>query len=464
MFASLKLAPKFALPAVIFLVLIVVALGVLVADRNTQIDFTTQQARGARYLRGVAEIHGSAALASLGHQGAQADWRGKVDQLQSRFGRALQTNVQAEAAMQSMSNDADLSTMRAKLRDLIVRIGDRSNLILDQQLDSYDMADIVLNRLPDLMDRVVVTAEMQNNSSASQQGASFLIATAALAETVDGLSASLGSAFDTNADGSLKSALGTEWGGLHDQIAHFTEALHTGEASTAMAASLLGRLQLFDEHACAELTRLLDRRVDSLEAGQWRNAGVNAVLFGLAALVMFVVARAMIIRPLSQLAAATRYLANGEHDTLLEHRNMHDALGELSQALSGFRDALLRNRTLEAARASAFAEQRSRQQELEALARDFAQTVSNQPGLQSTDIVASAAEELAASYREIAALMERSTATTEELLGRAARAHKLVDELTDVVVGTGQVIDLINTVAGQTKRPAVQTLVAKQAA
>ena len=487
MLASLKIAPKFALSAAIFLVPTVFGMGMLVAEQNIQIDFTSQEAQGARYLRGVADLHGRAALASVRHDTASEEWHAKVEQLQAAYGPALQTDTQASAAVQAMSGTSDLAAVRATLRDLIVRIGDRSNLILDNVLDSYYMTDAVLNRLPDLIDRVATTTQLGMGARSAQQQADFLIATGGLADTVDGLAASLNSAFGNNQDGALKAALGTEWAGLHTQIGHFVEALQKEDASAVMATSLLSSMSHFDEHACAELTRLLDERVDGLVARQWRNVGINAVLFGVAALVMFLVARAMIVRPLSQLAAATRRLADGDLDSVLQERAVRDELGDLSRALSGFREALQRNRALEAERITDSAEQRARQLDLERLARDFNLSVSGQlesvsrasgnlnqaavsltqgaarTGLRSQEveasaqqaqqnagIVASAAEELAVSCREIAQQIERSTATTEDLVDQALRARKLVDELTDVVVGTGQVIDLINNVAGQT--------------
>jgi methyl-accepting chemotaxis protein len=69
---------------------------------------------------------------------------------------------------------------------------------------------------------------------------------------------------------------------------------------------------------------------------------------------------------------------------------------------------------------------------------------------ENAGIVAAAADQLASSCKEIASQVERSSNATHALTEHANRARKLVDELTDVVVGTGQVVDLINSIAGQT--------------
>ena len=488
MFARLKMAPKLALAAAVFLLPTVFGLGMLVAEQNIQIDFAAQEALGVRYLRGVVSLEARAALASLHGEAAAADWGEKIGLLQTQYGATLETAGQADAVQKALGNSADLSTARAKLRDLVTRIGDRSNLILDNVLETYYATDVVLNRLPDLMERVANTAAMVGDGkSATQREAAFLIATGGLADTLEGLSGSLNSAMANNADGSIKAALAAEWAGLQAQTERYEEALQKGQATPGMAAGLINGLMGFNEHACAELTRLLDGRVSALQMRQWRNAGVSALLFGLAAVVMLLVARRLVVRPLAELVEATQHLARGSLDVALAESAVQDEIGDLSRALGGFRQALLRNRNLEAERLQAEAVRKAQQAELEALARDFNRSVSgqletvsraagslNEAAAMLTDsasrtssssenvegsaqqaqhnagIVASAAEELAASCREIAQQIERSTATTEHLVQQAERARSLVDELTGVVVGTGQVIELINTVAGQT--------------
>ncbi len=488
MFASLKIAPKLAFSAVVFLLPTIFALGMLVAEQNIEIDFAGQERVGVRYLRGVIALQSRAALAELRGEKQGSDWAEKLAQLQEQYGGTLQTSEQANAAVLALAPTAGLQITRAKLRDLITRIGDRSNLILDNVLVTYYATDVLLNRLPDLIDRITTSASLSGDGkSSAQREAAFLIATGGLADTLDGMSGSIASTFDNNEDGTVKTALGMEWTALHGQIARYVDALQRGEATPAMATLLLDALSSFNEHGCSELTRLLDARVSALEMRQWRNAGVSALLFGLAALAMLLVARSLLVRPLVALAAVTSRLSKGEIDGELVHSTQRDEIGDLSRALISFRDALLRNRSLEAERALESERRQTRQGELEALARDFNQSVSGQletvsraaSGLhdaaamltnsaartshrsQSVEgsaqqaqhnagIVASAAEELAVSCREIAHQIERSSAATEHLVGQAQRARNLVDELTNVVVGTGQVIELINTVAGQT--------------
>ncbi len=488
MLSSLKIGPKLGLSAVVFLLPTIFGMGMLVSEQNIQIDFTAQEVLGGRYLHGLVDIQSSAAQAALRGQRMAPDWAAKLHDLQSQFGTTLETASQADDAATALDPAGDITAARGKLRDLIVRIGDRSNLILDNVLDSYYTTDAVLNRLPDLIDRVSNVAALQPGQSANAQAmATFLIASGGMSDTVDGLQASLSAAFSDNQDGSLQQALGQDWQKLHAEIDQFTAALQKGEATPAMTSELLSHLSSFSDHSAAALTELLENRVGALHARQWRNAGLTALLFAAAAAAMLLLARAMVVLPLRRAVLATQRLAQGDVAVELQKATTADEVGDLARALIVFREALIENRSFEASRAVADQERRVRQEALENLARDFNLSVSGQletvsraannlngsaqqlsasaartgersqlvegsaqQAQQNAGIVASAAEQLAASCREIAIQIQRSSTTTEDLVSHADRARTLVDELTSVVVGTGQVIELINTVAGQT--------------
>ncbi len=492
MLASLKIAPKLGLSAIVFLLPTVFGLGMLVAEQNIQIDFTTKEVQGAHFLHGLAGIQARAAQASLRGTIGSSEWVDRVAQLQSAFGQDIETAEMADDTAKALaaaaSSGENLKAARSKLRELIVRIGDRSNLILDNVLDSYYTTDVVLAHLPDLIDRVASIAAMPSGASVSaSDAAAELIAVGSLGDSVDGLNTSLTAAIADNADGALKAALAREWSSLHEQIDRYVTALPKGEATISMADALLGNIASFNDHAGSALATLLDQRIEALRARQWRNAGLTCVLFLCAGVFMLLMARNLVIRPLAQLSAATLALAEGDLDMNLPQREARDELGDLARALRVFHAALAENHGFEAVRLQVDQERRGRQEALESLARDFNRSVSGQldtvsrsaanldqaaqaltasatrtgertievegsaqQAQQNAGIVASAAEQLAASCREIAIQIERSSATTEDLVGHADRARRLVDELTSVVVGTGQVIDLINTVAGQT--------------
>lgn len=73
----------------------------------------------------------------------------------------------AAAALRAAEADpAKLAEARARLRALIVAIGDQSNLILDNVLETYYLTDATLNRLPDVMDRLAETALLAAVTSA----------------------------------------------------------------------------------------------------------------------------------------------------------------------------------------------------------------------------------------------------------------------------------------------------------
>ena len=69
------------------------------------------------------------------------------------FGAEMEAQEQAQAA-QAALDAKDTARDTAALNALIVRVGDKSNLILDPDLDSYYMMDATLLALPQTQDRM----------------------------------------------------------------------------------------------------------------------------------------------------------------------------------------------------------------------------------------------------------------------------------------------------------------------
>ncbi len=488
MMRSLRIAPKLGLSALVFVVPTLFSVWLLISEQNVQIAFSSKELAGVHYLSGVAQVQGAAEAAALGGGVVSADWSGRLRALESEHGPGLDTAALSEAAATALAPQGDLVAGRAQLRALITRIGDRSNLILDNVLDSYYMTDAVLNRLPDLLDRIVtMTAASAGATADPATRTAFLASVGGATDTIEGLSASMTSAFENNAGGQLKAALGASWDTMRGQAQDFTVALQAGSLAPGTAAALLARTASFNDLAALELTRLLAERVAAKHRDQVRDVGLLTLLFGVAACGVMAAAQFLVVRPLGQLTTATANLSGGDLEATIPTFNTRDELGGLSRALVVFRDALRQNQIMQKGREQEAETRKERQETLESLTRDFNMSVSGQleavsgaaqslnvmatslaesagrtqarsadvetsaqQATQNSSIVAAAAEELAASCKEIAAQIERSTTTTSGLVNHAERARVLVDELTAVVVGTGQVVELINTIAGQT--------------
>ncbi len=105
----------------------------LVSEQNIAVDFATQEVSGTAYLHAIADVQSTAAMQAIGH-GEPGDLAGRLADIETHFGASLQTSAMAGNTVEKLRNPARLDAARASLRTLIVRIGDQSNLILDNQL------------------------------------------------------------------------------------------------------------------------------------------------------------------------------------------------------------------------------------------------------------------------------------------------------------------------------------------
>jgi hypothetical protein len=104
----------------------------------------------------------------------------------------------------------------AKLRDLIARVGDQSNLILDPGLDSFYTMYAVVVTLPELTDRLmdlsVLSAAIAEKKTLSvEDRAQFMILMGQFESARQALSKAVDSAYRGNPDGRLKAGLDADY-------------------------------------------------------------------------------------------------------------------------------------------------------------------------------------------------------------------------------------------------------------
>ncbi len=391
------------------------------------------------------------------------------------------------AEMPAHADTAALGHARTGVRDLQGRIGDRSNLILDNVLDSYYLTDVVLNRMPELLDRltdVVPLAKAQ--SSSAQAKADFLVMVGGLSAVLDGMDASMHSAMQDNASGALTAALSSEYDVLHSRLqALLAQLQHGGELADDQALYKL--TSAFVEHANLQLDALLTARVAGMHRSQQMILAETFILFAAAAWVTMLIVQRGVVRPINRLCVAARQLSNDDLDVDLPTAHGHDEVGELTRDITEFRNRLVAKRDLEHDQAQIADIRSKRYAAVNELAREFNIVMGGQLGELSsaieqlrdtakdlsgraehatvttatvgastmtangnTQTIAAATEELAASSREIARVVEGSTSAAREMQSQAHEAEAVVGELTSVVQGMANVIGLIGSIAGQT--------------
>ncbi|PWC46623.1 chemotaxis protein [Azospirillum sp. TSA6c] len=215
--------------------------------------------------------------------------------------------------------------------------------------------------------------------------------------------------------------------------------------------------------------------------------GVSALVLAVVVVGVFGIRR-RVVRPVGELTAAMRALAQGDLTVAISGTDRGDEVGAMAQALRVFKEnaegaerlrrlrdeererserekqaALLRMaETVEmeasnavdvvASQTSQMADNATRMAESARAVSDNSQNVAAAAtqALSNAQTVAAASEQLSASIREIAVQIGTATTMTGDAVGASVRAEETIQRLADAVTRIGEVTDLINDVAGQT--------------
>ncbi|WP_162937703.1 methyl-accepting chemotaxis protein [Indioceanicola profundi] len=246
-------------------------------------------------------------------------------------------------------------------------------------------------------------------------------------------------------------------------------------------------VESFVQNASAAKTAMLeDILSESIEARRTvlgALAAIGVVLF----VVLLLVSRS-VTRPIQGLTGAMRQLADGDLSTKVPATGRGDEVGAMAQSVLVFKQNMIKNREMEAAAKEA--EERSRREQREAqlrMANEFEASVkgvvesvasaatemrsaasamsatAQQASAQSTAVaaaaeqasanvntVAGATEELSASIQEIARQVAQSSNIAGEAVLESGRTAETIEGLVRAAAEIGNVVDLIQSIAGQT--------------
>ncbi|MBB6250190.1 methyl-accepting chemotaxis protein [Nitrospirillum iridis] len=485
---TLKIAHKLGLAVLLFLIPVGYLLYALIAQQQISIDFTAKELAGTAYLRGLQGVQTGLAAAEAGGKALDtAAAAATVRQLQAAWGEDMDTAAKADEVLAALGKTGGASRpeTRTALRALIAQIGDKSNLILDPDLDSFYVMDIVVVKLPELVDQTTGLRAVTHQPGDNK--VDLLMALGGVKSLLAGLDSSATSAYGGNADGSVKAALATPVGGVQKAVALLSTGADKGGVSDGDTLAALKSQDALYAVASAELERLLRARIQGFKATQVRVLLISLALFAVGSAAVYLVVSRFVIRPLSSLTAAMGHLAQGRLDTGIPHADKGDEVGAMARALAVFKENAIRNRDLEAAQAVEAERRLRRQQALETLTKDFQMLISAelrsvaaaateleataaslssqadqtasrteaaddsaQRATANTQTVAAATEELAASSSEIGSQAERTAATTRTAVEETERARQVVDELAHVAESVNEVVRFIQTIAAQT--------------
>ncbi|WP_164842771.1 putative bifunctional diguanylate cyclase/phosphodiesterase [Actinoplanes solisilvae] len=179
----LRYAHKFAVTGLVLLIPLGFVVTAYVGLQRDQISFSAKERSGVSYMTPLLEL--AARLTESRHAaavpGAAAvpldDQMARVDAVDRRLGSALDVSG-TWSATRLLMNEAQRATGTAAdryeycnkamkaLLDLIVKVGDESNLTLDPDLDTYYLMDTLQFRLPVLLDAAGRSADLATMASA----------------------------------------------------------------------------------------------------------------------------------------------------------------------------------------------------------------------------------------------------------------------------------------------------------
>ncbi|TMH06569.1 MAG: EAL domain-containing protein [Betaproteobacteria bacterium] len=337
--------------------------GVLINEKFIAIDFARKELAGNAYIAqaraallavvqaapGVRTGEAPAALVMRAEGASGAGMRSAG--LSEAFAAALD---RLDVARRAGAPDALEHTRREALdrgRELLTRIGNQSNLILDPDLDSYYTMSIVLLRLPELLDlgssiagqlRHQVALGHVPDAAARTQ---FFILEGRLDATAKGVESDYAEAFAAAADGVLGSALQPSRAALAASIERFrasARALLDGASEAelqrldAAEAALLRDIDGAWAQSATQLDRLLQVRIAGFFTRMWLHLGTALALLALILGAVFFVARqiALPLRRLSDVVDTVR--RTGDHSL----RAQWPSGDEIGRLVLGFNDML----------------------------------------------------------------------------------------------------------------------------
>src|SRR5437867_3174659 len=337
--------------------------GVLINEKFIAIDFARKELAGNAYIaqaraallavvQAAPAVRTGEAPAALVMRAEGASGAGmRSAGLSEAFAAALD---RLDVARRAGAPDALEHTRREALdrgRELLTRIGNQSNLILDPDLDSYYTMSIVLLRLPELLDlgssiagqlRHQVALGHVPDAAARTQ---FFILEGRLDATAKGVESDYAEAFAAAADGVLGSALQPSRAALAASIERFrasARALLDGASEAelqrldAAEAALLRDIDGAWRQSATQLDRLLQVRIAGFFTLMWLHLGTALALLALILGAVFFVARqiALPLRRLSDVVDTVR--RTGDHSL----RAQWPSGDEIGRLVLGFNDML----------------------------------------------------------------------------------------------------------------------------
>ncbi len=402
--------------------------------------------------------------------------------------------------------DEALASFIADVRGMIAHSGDTSNLILDPDLDSYYLMDITLLALPQSMDRLssigasFLPLLISGDIPADQRTEAAVLARMMSESDVARIAADADVSLkeDANFYGIVSDyqevmpKLLEAYSEKNKELIGLLESLAKGEEVSAAGFQTALResqntARAFLVRGYDELDNLLNIRIDGYAAQQRDSVFVSTAGILISVFFFLVVVRT-ITHPLEGLTQIMRRLAANDYGAHVDYTEAKSEIGQIAHSVLIFKENGIKMEAMKAEQTrreqAAAAEKKKFMdhliQEFQASVGNIAATVasaSNKLQGQATNlsevsrgtsqkamtvaaaseqtsvnvqVVASSAEELTASIREISVQVNEASRMIAGAVTQIRETDKTVQGLAGSSAKIGEVVELINQIAGQT--------------
>lgn len=261
---------------------------------RTQIQFHEQEREGIRYLRPVTALllQVTTARANAGRNVAGAV--AAVDAADRKYGDALSTSPRwarwkelfADVGSRPTTTFDQYNRLANGLTDLIDHIANTSNLILDPDLDSYHLMDVIVVQQPMLLDQLGRAVQLAaGRGSAAETHDALVIARSNIGRAADAIASDLTTTFDNSQDARVTMAAqpGATFAG---NVAQTLKLLADGPVESQPALDVSALLASTSEFNAVSVTLLDDLIADRIDTLQRRVGMTTMILIFLSAVLL----------------------------------------------------------------------------------------------------------------------------------------------------------------------------------
>lgn len=365
----LSVGRKLMLIYLLDLTAVIFVSGILINEKFIAIDFARKEVQGNAYVQGVRDPLIQVALAAAGDASAGRDFSAAAQAVVAteaehgaEMGSKEPSQLLAQALRELDAHRAEASrvgTVLVRGRELLTRVGNQSNLILDPDLDSYYTMSLLVLRYPELLEQLHGLGLLLHSAKAlpggDEQRTRFLILEGRLDAVAQGIASDHAEAYAAS-DAGLHAALQPSKQALFEALVGFRRAASAvaeeGATPPALAQArgtqqaLVLALQDSWQASTQEMDRLLRKRIDGLYQRMWMHLGTALALLLVILAIVTLVARA-IAQPLRHLSGVAETVRRTGDHSLRARWHSSDEIGRLVGAFNDMLGQLDREREVQ---------------------------------------------------------------------------------------------------------------------